>query len=147
MLRKKVWMIVALFLVFLPSALLAKERNYGKWWQDNATAEQLQLTDKERKVLDDMYTESRLRLVDLRSAVEKERIELDRLLYSPDATSEQIAARYDNLLKARENLSKERFGVLIQMRDIIGIERFKQLKSMHRERGRDRTKKHFWNRD
>jgi len=149
MLRKNVWIALALFLIFLPSSLLAQQMMHGKWWQNKAMTEQLQLTDSERKLLDEKYVESRRRLVDLKSEVERERLELDILLESPESNRVQISERYDRLEKARANLSKERFGLLIEVRDIIGVERFQELKSMHRNRDRDRgrTKRRFSERD
>ncbi|KPJ98916.1 MAG: hypothetical protein AMJ60_06750 [Desulfobacterales bacterium SG8_35] len=143
MLRKNVWMAVALFWIFLPSALLAQEMMHGKWWQNKVMAEQLELTDSERKILDEKYTESRRKLIDLKSEVEKERLELDILLDSKEVNRGQIFERYDSLEEARAKLSKERFSLLIEVRDIIGIERFQELKLMHRDRDRERTKKRF----
>jgi Spy/CpxP family protein refolding chaperone len=154
MLGRNLWLAMLLFLFFVPTALQAQERIHGKWWWDNAMAAQLKLTDTERKNLDEKYTESRLRLVDLKSDVEKERIKLDMLLGRQDATKEQITAGYEGLEKARANLAKERFSLLIDMRDIIGVERFQELQAMHRDRSRDRDmsrdrdrdkkKKRFW---
>ena len=147
MLRKKVWMAVALFWVFLPSSLLAQEMMHGKWWQNKVMAEQLELTDSERKILDEKYTESRRKLIDLKSEVEKERLELEILLDSKEVNRAQIFERYNSLEEARAKLSKERFSLLIEVRDIIGIERFQELKLMHRERDRERTKKSFRSRN
>jgi hypothetical protein len=147
MLKKNVWMILALFLVFLPTLLPAQEMMHGKWWQNKAMVEQLALTDSEKKILDEKYTESRRKMVDLKSEVERERLELDILLDSQDAKKEQIAERYDSLEKARAKLSKERFGLLMEVRDIVGVDRFQELKSMYRDRDRDRTRKRFSDRD
>lgn len=143
MLSKNIWMAVALFWFFLPSSLLAQEMMHGKWWQNKVMAEQLELTDSERKILDEKYTESRRKLIYLKSEVEKERLELDILLDSKEVNRAQIFARYDSLEEARAKLSKERFSLLIEVRDIIGIERFQELKLMHRDKDRERTKKRF----
>ena len=147
MLRKNVWLAMALFWIFLPSTLLAQEMMHGKWWQNKVMTQQLELTDSERKILEEKYTESRRKLIDLKSEVEKERLELDILLDNKEVTREQISERYDSLEKARAKLSKERFSLLIEVRDIIGVEKFQELKLMHRDRDRERTKRHFRSRD
>ena len=149
MLRKNVWMLLVLVSVFLPSSLLAQGMMHGKWWQNKTMAAQLELSDSERSLLDEKYAESRRRFIDLKSAVERERFELDVLLESKEANKEQISERYNSLEKARTKLSRERFALLIEIRDIIGVERFRELKSMHRERygDRDRSKRHFRDRD
>ena len=142
MLRKNAWFILVLFVVFLPSTLLAQEMMHGKWWNNTPMAEELKLTDSERKTLDEKYTESRRRMIDLKSEVEKERLELDIVLDQQDANKDRISERYDSLEKARAKLSKERFGLLIEVREVIGIERFRELKAMHRSKTRNKMDRH-----
>jgi hypothetical protein len=142
MLRKNAWFVLVLFVVFLPSTLLAQEMMHGKWWNNSSMAEELKLTDSERKVLDEKYTESRRRMIDLKTEVEKERLELDIILDQQDANKDRISERYDSLEKARAKLSKERFGLLIEVREIIGVERFQELKAMHRSRTRNKMDRH-----
>ena len=134
MLRKNGWLVLVMFAVLLPSTLLAQEMMHGKWWQDKAMAEEMKLTDGERKLLDEKYTASRRKMIDLKSEVEKERLELDIILDKQDADKGQINEQYERLEKARGKLSKERFGLLTEVRDIVGTERFQTLKSMHRSK-------------
>ena len=143
MLRKNAWFVLVLLVVFLPSTLLAQEMMHGKWWNNKALAEQLELTDSERKVLDGKYTESRRKMIDLKSEVEKERLELDIVLDKQDASRDQIAERFDRLEKARAKLSKTRFGLLIEVREVIGVARFQELKAMHRSRAGNRMDRRF----
>ena len=142
MLRKKAWFVLVLLVVFLPSTLLAQEMMYGKWWQNKEMVGELQLTDGEKKILDEKYTESRRKMIDLKSEVEKERLELDIVLDKQDANKGQIIERYDSLENARKKLSKERFGMILEVREIIGVERFQALKAMHRSKTRDRGSRH-----
>ena len=138
MLRKNAWFVLMLFVVFLPSTLLAQEMMHGKWWNNSEVADELKLTDSERKILEEKYIDSRRKMIDLKSEVEKERLELDIVLENQDASKSQIVERYDNLENARKKLSKERFGLLIEVREVIGAERFQSLKEMHRSRTRDK---------
>ena len=142
MLRKNAWIALVLFVVFLPSTILAQEMMHGKWWNNSAVTDELRLTDSERKMLDEKYTESRRKMIDLKSEVEKERLELDIVLDKQDASRGQIGERYDSLEDARKKLSKERFGLLIEVREIIGVERFQRLKEMHRSKVRNKTDRH-----
>ena len=138
MLRKNAWFALVLLFAFLPTTLLAQEMMHGKWWNDKAVAEEMKLTDTEREQLDKEYTDSRRKMVDLKSDVEKERLELDIALDNKDASKKQINDSYEKLEKARSELSKERFKLLTEMREIVGVERFQTLKSMHRDRGRSK---------
>ena len=134
MLRKKAWFVLVMLAVLLPSTLLAQEMMHGKWWNNSAVADEVKLTDTERERLDAKYTEGRRGMIDLKSEVEKERLELDIILDKQDANKDQITERYNSLEKAREKLSKERFGMFLEMREIIGAERFQTLKEIHRSK-------------
>ena len=142
MLRKKAWIVLVMLAVLLPSTLLAQEMMHGKWWNNSAVADEVKLTDTERERLDAKYTESRRKMIDLKSEVEKERLELDIILDKQDANKDQITERYNSLDKAREKLSKERFGTLLEMREIIGAERFQTLKEIHRNKKQGRKDRH-----
>ena len=142
MLRTKTWFAMLLLVVFLPSTIMAQEMMHGKWWNNSSMADELKLTESEKKRLDEKYIEGRRKMIDLKSAVEKERLELDFALERQDTDKTRIKDHYDRLEKARTELSKARFGLLIEMRDIIGVERFQTLKQMHRSRTRD---KNSWN--
>ncbi len=134
MTRKNAWLALVLLVVFLPTTLLAQEMMHGKWWNNRSVAEEMELSDSERKILDQKYTESRRKMIDLKSKLDKERLELDIALDREDADREQINKRYEKLEEARSELSKERFRLLTEVREIVGVERFQTLKSMHRNK-------------
>ena len=143
MLRKNVWFVLVLFFVFLPSTILAQGMMHGKWWHDKTMAQELELNENERKMLEEKYTESRRKMIDLKSEVEKERLELEIVLGKKDASRDQITERFDRLEKARAKLSKSRFGLLLEVREIIGTDRFQELKAMHRSRAESRMERHY----
>lgn len=138
MLGKNAVIGLLVFAVLLPSSLWAQEMMHGKWWHDRSIMRELELTDSERKVLEQKYTESRRRMIDLKSEVEKQRFELDLLLGAEEFNREKILAHYDNLETARRNLSRERLEMLMSIRETIGVERFQDLKLMYRDRDRNR---------
>ena len=141
MLRKSVWSGLLFLVVFLPSTLLAQEMMPGKWWQDKTIIKELKLTDNEKKELDNKYIENRRKMIDLKSQIEKNRFELDLLLGMKDMDKEKVMEYYGNLEQAREKLSRQRFEMLIGVRETIGAERFQELKTMHRTRGRKDNKR------
>ena len=142
MLRKNVWIGLLFLVVFLPSTLLAQGMMmHGKWWHDKTIMNELELTDVERQVLDEKYTESRRKLIDLKSEIEKHRFELELLLGAEDLDKQMIMERYDSLELSRSKLSKQRFAMLMEVRETIGAERFQELKTMHRYRDRKDVKR------
>jgi len=134
MLRKSVWSGLMVLVVFLPSSLLAQGIMHGKWWHDKSIVNELQLSAEEKKELDEKYIESRRKMIDLKSEIEKQRFELDLLLGTSDVDKQTIMSRFDSLEKARANLSKARFEMLMQIRDTLGAERYQDLKFMYQDR-------------
>ena len=142
MLDKKVWSVLAVLLLFFPSGIFAQDMMDGKWWQSKRVAESLEITDAEKRQLNETYTASRRELITLKSNVEKERFELDNLLDRGDSKKETVLDQYNRLEAARSELSKERFNLLLDVREIVGIERYQQLKVMYRM-NRDKRKKRY----
>lgn len=141
MLGKKLGAILVVILLFSPSVLFGQDMVDGKWWQSKRITEELKITDDEKSRLNDTYTASRRELISLKSNVEMERFELDNLLDQRDAKKKNIAGQFDRLEAARSNLSAERFNLLLEVRDIVGIERYQQLKILHRMKRDKRTKR------
>ena len=136
MLRKSAWIGLLFFVVLLPSILLAQETMPGKWWHNKSIVHELELTDRERKILDEKYTVSRRKMIELKSKIERSRFELDLLLDMKEMDREKIMEHYDNLEQTRTELSKQRFHMLMDVRETIGAERYQELKAMHRDRDR-----------
>jgi len=143
MLDKKMWSVLAVFLLFCPSVIIAQDMMDGKWWQSKRIAEELKITADEKRQLNETYTASRRELITLKSNVERERFELDNLLDRGESKKETLLDQYNRLEAARSKLSVERFNLLLDVRDIVGIERYQQLKDMFRMMKRDKRTKRF----
>ena len=141
MLRKSVWSGLLLLVVFLPSTLLGQGMMHGKWWHDKSIVDELELTDSEKQDLDEKYIDGRRKMIDLKSEIEKQRFELDLLLGASDADKREVMERFGSLEEARAKLSRARFEMIMEVREIIGAERFLELKSMHRDRDRKDAKR------
>ena len=146
MLRKNAWIGLLFLVVFLPSTLWAQGMMHGKWWRDKSIIQELGLTDSEEKLLEEKYIESRRKMIDLKSEIEKQRFELDLLLGAKEMDRKEIMERYNSLEQARSELSKVQFEMLMDVRETIGVERFQDLKFLYRDmdrRDRDEMKR-FW---
>jgi Spy/CpxP family protein refolding chaperone len=141
MLRKSVWSGLLLLVVFLPSTLLGQGMLHGKWWHDKSIVDELELTDSEKQDLDEKYIDGRRKMIDLKSEIEKQRFELDLLLGTRGIDKQKIMERFESLEQARSELSRTRFEMIMGVREIIGAERFQELKSMHRDRDRKDAKR------
>lgn len=100
----------------------------GKWWKTPQMAEKLSLTKEEQGKMDSMYLEHRRRMIDLRSQVQRERLEIEQLLDSRTLNAPACMDRFKKLQDAQNKLATERFGLLIQVRELLGLDRFQTLK-------------------
>jgi hypothetical protein len=105
----------------------------GKWWYNPRVTEKISISDDEKQSLDKRFVESRRKRIELKSLVEKEKFELENLIESKNLDEEALLRQFRKLEKARTDLSEEIFGFLIQARNVLGYERFVQLKGLHRE--------------
>jgi len=119
----------------------------GKWWKKPQVADRAALTQEEKEKLDTMYLQHRRQMIDLHSQVEKERLELEQLLDSSALNAASCMGRFKKLQEAHTNLTTERFRFLVQVRELLGPERFQQLKAevrhhrMKRKHGRRHSAK------
>ena len=129
MLRSAFSFILLAIFVISPVMALGQEVPAGKWWYNPKIQKNLKLSKNEIKRLDKLFANSRRKLIKLKSAVEQEQFELDQLLNSKDVNDSAVKKQFQNLEKARQNLANERLQFVIGVRNILGPERFQQLKS------------------
>ena len=132
---KRLTMITLIFLFALTGVTHAKGRHstselllpYGKWWHRPVVAEKLKLTSEEKHRLDELFLNSKRRMIDLRHGVQKERFELETILESPDFDESAFVERGDKWRHARMVLMAERLKLLGEVRKMLGQDRFRTL--------------------
>ena len=100
----------------------------GKWWKKPQVAEKLSLTKEEQGKMDTMYLEYRRQMIDLRSQMERERLEMEQLLDSETLNASACMDRFKKLQEVQNSLATERFKLLVQVRELLGLDRFQKLK-------------------
>ena len=131
---KKVWIgILLIFIISLAGFAIGQEVPSGKWWYNKKVVQNLNLTNKEVRKLDQLYAKSHRKLIKLKNAVEREQFELDELLGKKTVDDAKVRKQFKRLESARTDLSNERLGFVIGVREIIGAERFQQLKTSYKK--------------
>ena len=131
---KKVWVgILLIFMINLPGPATGQDVPSGKWWYNQTIVQHLNLTKKEIRQLDQLYVDSHRKLIKLKNAVEREQFELDTLLGKKAVDDAKVRKQFKQLESARTDLANERLGFVIRVREIIGAERFQQLKTSYKE--------------
>ena len=103
-------------------------RDYNPQIQKN-----LNLSKKEVGELDKLFADSRRKLIKLKSEVENEQFELDQLLGQNKVDDAKVKKQFQKLEKARNELANERLQFVIGVRNLLGPERFQQLKSNYKK--------------
>ncbi|MBT8368943.1 MAG: periplasmic heavy metal sensor [Deltaproteobacteria bacterium] len=115
-----------------PVITTAQDVPAGKWWYNPKIQKNLKLSRDEIAKLDKLFANSRRKLIKLKSEVENEQFELDQLLSKKKVNDTEVKKQFQKLEQARKNLANERLQFVIGVRNILGAERFQQLKSNYR---------------
>ena len=133
MLRKAFSFIALAIFVIAPVMASGQEVPAGKWWYNPKIQKNLNLSKKEVKQLDKLFASSKRKLIKHKSDVEREQFELDQLLSGKDVNDAAVKKQFQNLEKARQDLANERLQFVIGVRNILGPDRFQQLKSNYKK--------------
>ena len=132
MLNKVLSGIVFVFLASTPVSAMEQNMPDCKWWHNQKMSQKINLTDKEKGLLDEQFVDSRRKLIKLKNSVEMEQFELENILEAKTLDEAAAIKQFDKLEKERTALSSERFRFLLQIRKVLGFERFQQLKMFHK---------------
>ena len=124
--------LLAVFL-FTPVIVAGQDVPTGKWWYNPKIQKNLDLSKKEISRLDKLFAKSRRKLIKLKAEVENEQFELDQLLGQKKVNDKKVKKQFQKLEKARNNLANERLNFVIGVRNILGPDRFQQLKSNYQK--------------
>jgi Spy/CpxP family protein refolding chaperone len=126
---------VILLIIFLIAPVIAASQDVpaGKWWYNPKIQKNLDLSKKEVGKLDKLFANSRRKLIKLKSEVENEQFELDQVLGQKTVNDAKVKKQFQKLEKARNKLANERLQFVIGVRNLLGPDRFQQLKSNYQK--------------
>lgn len=124
--------ITLIIVLTLAPLAVAQDMPGGKWWQDPDIAKELNLTSKDVKALDDLFIESRRRMIELKNQVEKEQFEYQTLIESKNLDESAVNRQLQRLEEARTELNAERSRFVLGVRKILGRDRFQRLQQIYR---------------
>jgi len=104
-------------------------REFGRWWDNPRIAEKLKLTDTQRKAMDDIYQQHRLKLVDLHATLEKAELEMEPMINADEPDEAKILSQIDRVAQARAELEKANARMLLDIRKQLTPDQWKQIKA------------------
>ncbi|MEE8541884.1 MAG: hypothetical protein V3S66_09500 [Desulfobacterales bacterium] len=104
----------------------------GKWWRIPRIVQASNIMPEEQSQLDSLYVQNRRKMIDLKSVLEKELFELELVFDVTSFDADACMDRYRKVQNARTTLALERFKFVVEVRKLMGFERFQQLKEKYR---------------
>ena len=107
----------------------------GKWWQNSEVARKLQLSDGQISQLDQTFYDHKLKLIDYGAEMEKQDLKLQTLLDADVPNEGQVEAQVDQVLGARGKLEREFTMMNLDLRKVLSLDQWRQLKSIQGQGG------------
>jgi Spy/CpxP family protein refolding chaperone len=107
----------------------------GKWWQNSDIAKQLQLSDSQIAQLDQIFYDHKVKLIDFGAEMEKQDLKLQTLLDADVPNQSQVEAQVDQVLTSRGSLEREYTMMNLDLRRVLSLDQWRQLRSLRGEQG------------
>lgn len=107
----------------------------GKWWQNSDIAKKLQLSDGQIAQLDQTFYDHKLKLIDYGADMEKQDLKLQALLDADVPNEGQVEAQVDQVLAARGKLEREFTFMNLDLRKVLSLDQWRQLKVVRGQTG------------
>jgi Spy/CpxP family protein refolding chaperone len=115
-----------------PAITRAGEIPPGRWWHVPYFADQLNIDDQQKDELDKLFDYNRNRLSDLKKQMEEERNDLLTTIDQEHLNETSAITKMKKLESTRTLLAATRFSYSLEVRKLLGYERFQRLKTLNR---------------
>src|SRR5271154_323709 len=102
----------------------------GRWWDNPNAAQQVGITDDQKKKMDDIFQQHKLQLIDLKAALEKQETVLQPMIEADQPDEAKILSQIDAIAQARAELEKANARMLFGIRTVLTADQWKKLRSM-----------------
>jgi Spy/CpxP family protein refolding chaperone len=102
----------------------------GKWWQMPKVSEKLNLTGEEKEKLYEFYIQNRSKLIDLEGSVKKEGFVLEQIIENDNMDKAACMEQFKKLQDVRTKVEVESFRFFVEVRKLLGYDRFQQFKKI-----------------
>ena len=103
---------------------------HGRWWDNPRLAQQIGLTDDQKKKMDDIFQQHRLQLIDLHAALEKQEVLLRPMLEADQLDESKVLSQIDAIAQARAELEKANARMLFGIRKVLTPDQWKKLQTI-----------------
>jgi protein CpxP len=101
-----------------------------KWWKDSDTVKQIGLSDNQAQQIEQAFTDSKMRLIDMVASLQKEELKLETLINADQPNENAVSNQVDQVVQARGKLEKEHAMMMLSIRRLLTTDQWKKLQSM-----------------
>jgi periplasmic protein CpxP/Spy len=109
----------------------------GKWWDNPEMVKKLALTAEQQKKMDDVFQQSKLKLIDLEAALQKDEVILDGLMRAQQLDDAKILPSVDRIAQDRAELEKANARMLLGIGHVLTPEQWTLLQAERPSGGRN----------
>jgi periplasmic protein CpxP/Spy len=102
----------------------------GRWWDNPNVAQQVGITDDQKKKMDDIFQQNKLKLIDLKAALEKQETIMRPLIEADQPDEVKILSQIDAIAQARAELEKANARMLLSIRTQLTPDQWKKVRAM-----------------
>src|ERR1700757_5256114 len=107
----------------------------GKWWQNPDVVSKLGLSDSQISQLNQVFYNHKMKLIDYGAAMEKQDLKLQSMLDADQPDEGQVGSQVDQVLAARGKLEREFTMMNLNLRKVLTLEQWRQLKAVRGDAG------------
>lgn len=104
----------------------------GKWWHMPKMVERLKITDDEKTSLDQLFMEKRKSMIKVKSEMESKKLELEAIMEKDPFDEDSALKQFEAMHVTGQQMMQNRFKFVLEVRKLLGKDRFMQLKSQFR---------------
>jgi periplasmic protein CpxP/Spy len=103
--------------------------DHGRWWDNPRVSQQIGLTDDQKKKMDDISQQHRLKIIDLDANLQKQEAIMHPLIEADQPDESKILSQIDAIASARAELEKDRARMLFSIRQTLTPDQWKKLQA------------------
>ena len=106
----------------------------GRWWESPGLAQKIGLTEDQRRQLNDIFQQHRLKVIDLKASLEKQEAIIQPLIKAAQPDEAKVLAQVDAIAQARVELDKANVRVRFDLRKVLTDDQWHKLQTIRAER-------------
>jgi Spy/CpxP family protein refolding chaperone len=107
----------------------------GMWWRNADLVAKVGLSPEQVKHIDEIFLQSRMKLIDLHASLEKEQLVLEPLMNANPVDQKKALMQIDKIADERAELEKTDAGMLLSIRGVLTADQWTKLQADHGTRG------------